>query len=269
MNKFSKWGVFAIVMLAVTTALISGIAYGIGDTAGNSGSGFNQGWANSGAVWKGNPVQVGGINAADGKITALATDGVNLAAVGFDGTGAVSNLQIVGNIANDGVDTSNPVKIGGIARNTWETAVSTAGDRVNASFDLYGRLRTIAGRESTTWSVKHTPAANTQATASKAAGAAGVKHVCTGYVWSLSSGAGAPTPELITIAIRDGATGAGTIIWEETVSLPATAGSSARGAVTGLYLVGTAATAMTIETDSAPGANVVASVSIMGESISN
>lgn len=179
-----------------------------------------------------------------------------------------AGLIVGGHVASDAADIGNPIKIGGIARNTWETAV-TAADRVNASFDLYGRLRTISGRESTTWSVKHTPAANNQATASKAAGAAGVKHVCTGYAWSLSSGAGAPTPELITIAIRDGATGAGTIIWEETVSLPATAGSSAGRVVTGLYLVGTTATAMTIETDSAPGANVVASVSMMGEDISN
>ena len=103
----------------------------------------------------------------------------------------------------------------------------------------------------------------------KAAGAAGVKHVCTGFSYSLSSGAGAPTPELITIAIRDGATGAGTIVWQQTVSLPATAGSHAEFGQTGLYLVGTAATAMTIETDSAPGANVVASVSIQGHDISN
>lgn len=179
-----------------------------------------------------------------------------------------AGLIVGGHVANDAADIGNPVKIGAIARNTWETAV-TAADRVNLSADLYGRLRVIAGRESTTWSVVHTPSANTQATASKAAGASGVKHVCTGYAWSLSSGAGAPTPELITIAIRDGATGAGTIIWQETVSLPATAGSNAGRVVAGLYLVGTAATAMTIETDSAPGANVVASVSMMGEDISN
>lgn len=181
---------------------------------------------------------------------------------------AKGGLVVSGHVASDAADVGNPVKVGAIARNTWETAV-TAADRVNLSADLYGRLRVIAGRESTTWSVVHTPSANTMATAAKAAGAAGVKHVCTGYSWSLSSGGGAPTPELITIAIRDGATGAGTIIWQETVSLPAVAGSNARGGMTGLYIPGTAATAMTIETDSAPGANVVASVSIMGEDISN
>lgn len=130
-----------------------------------------------------------------------------------------------------------------------------------------GQLRTSIAQDSASWSVVHTPSANAQATASKAAAGAGIKHVCKGYAWSLSSGAGAPTPELITIAIRDGATGAGTILWQETVSLPATAGSNAGRVVTGLYLVGTANTAMTIETDSAPGANVVASVSFFGEDI--
>lgn len=171
-----------------------------------------------------------------------------------------------GQVAHDAADSGNPVKIGAIGRATFETAASTAGDRVNVSADLYGRLRVVAGCEATAWTIKHTPAANNQATISKAA-VASTRHVARGYAWSLSSGAGAPTPELITIAIRDGATGAGTIIWEETVSLPATAGSSARGGMTGLYLVGTANTAMTIETDSAPGANVVASVSLWGESI--
>lgn len=179
---------------------------------------------------------------------------------------AKGGVVVAGHVAHDAADSGNPVKVGGRALATLPTAL-TASDRSDLLTDLYGRLHVTAGQRAESWSVKHTPAANTQATAAKAAGGAAVRHVCKGYAWSLSSGAGAPTPELITIAIRDGATGAGTIIWEETVSLPATAGSSARGSMSGLYLVGTANTAMTIETDSAPGANVVASVSIFGESI--
>lgn len=175
-----------------------------------------------------------------------------------------------GNVAHDAADSGNPVKIGAIGRATWEAAASTAADRVNLSADLYGRLRVNPGYAAAdAWSIVHAPAANTQATIGKAAGSASQRHVCTGFSWSLSSGAGAPTPELITITVRDGATGAGTIIWTETVSLPATAGSSARGSIAGLWLVGTAATAMTIETDSAPGANVVANVSLSGVTIPN
>lgn len=266
-DKYTTW-TWATFTALVLVALTSAIAYGIGDTAGNSGSGFNQGWANSGAVWKGNPVQVGGINAADGKVYALATDGVGLSAVGADGTGAVSNLQIVGNIAHDSADTSNPIKLGVKATSGWAPTV-TADDRANVSGDRYGRIRVEVGGAVDAWYIKHAPSANAQATISKAAGSAIERHVATGFSWSLSSGAGAPTPELITITIRDGATGAGTVMWTETVSLPATAGSSARGSMSGLWLVGSASTALTIETDSAPGANVVANVSLNGVTIPN
>mgnify|MGYP001566800462 CR=1 FL=1 len=220
------------------------------------------------AADSGNPVKVGGIGRATVETAAsTAADRVNAS---FTLEGRLRTEDASGYTAHDAADAGNPLKIGGIGRAIWETAASTAADRVNASFDLYGRLRTNPGYAAAdAWSTKHTGAANAQATISKAAGTASQRHVCTGYAWSLSSGAGAPTSELITIAIRDGATGAGTIIWEETVSLVATAGQSARGGMAGLWLVGTAATAMTIETDSAPGANVVGSVSISGVTIPN
>ena len=205
----------------------------------------------------------------DGESDALRLTSTGLLSVSVEAnTANGTDQEVVGNVAHDAADSGNPIKIGAIGRAVWETAASTAADRVNLSADLFGRLRVDAGYTAAdAWYIQHAPAANTQATISKAAGAAGVKHVATGFSWSLSSGAGAPTPELITITIRDGATGAGTVMWTETVSLPATAGSSARGGQSGLWLVGTAATALTIETDSAPGANVVANVSLQGVSI--
>lgn len=48
------------------------------------------------------------------------------------------NAQVVGNIANDSVDSGNPVKVGGQARTTNPTAVAD-GDRVNATFDKLGK----------------------------------------------------------------------------------------------------------------------------------
>lgn len=47
----------------------------------------------------------------------------------------------VGTVAHDAADTDNPVKIGGRADTTFQTAVAD-GDRVDALFDVYGHLRT-------------------------------------------------------------------------------------------------------------------------------
>src|SRR6266404_3761087 len=69
------------------------------------------------------------------------------------------------------------------------------------------------------WAQGHTPAAATQATTSKAAGAAGVCHVCTSVTCVISTVGTAQTAALVFV-LRDGATGAGTILWTVEVSLP-------------------------------------------------
>jgi hypothetical protein len=94
-----------------------------------------------------------------------------------------------------------------------------------------------------TWTVVNTPAAATQSTASKAAAAAGIRHICRGIHASIACGATAQTP--LRLVLRDGPTGTGTVIWSKKVSAPAN--SSVSIDVTGLCLVGTAATAMTLE----------------------
>lgn len=176
-------------------------------------------------------------------------------------------LFVGGQVAHDAADAGNPVKIGGIGRAAYETAASTAADRVNASFDLYGRLRVVPGyAEANAWAISNVAAANTAATVSKAAGSAAQRHVCTGFQVTMSS-LGAPTPEVIVFQIRDGATGAGTVIWSGSISLPAVAGTSTSCGLTGLWLVGTAATAMTIETAQGGGANDYISVNLQGVTI--
>lgn len=117
------------------------------------------------------------------------------------------------------------------------------------------------------WSVTHAPAVNTVATATKAAGAAGVRHVCTSISARLLGGVAAPAAIQGTLNLRDGATGAGTIIWSQTVVLAAAAGAKDEVSMSGLNIVGSAATAMTLEFVAAGGANTFESVSLTGYSV--
>jgi hypothetical protein len=58
------------------------------------------------------------------------------------GTNNVGEIDCVGNVADDAVDSGDPIKIGGYAVETDDTAppaVSAEGDRAQANFDLNGR----------------------------------------------------------------------------------------------------------------------------------
>lgn len=109
------------------------------------------------------------------------------------------------------------------------------------------------------WGIQQTPAVATQATISRAAGAAGVRHVAaTATVCIVATAAQAA----LAFNLRDGATGAGTILWS--VSLSAAAGTGQCVSSPPFNLVGTAATAMTLESSAAPAATNFASVSLTG-----
>lgn len=99
------------------------------------------------------------------------------------------------------------------------------------------------------WSVQSTPAVTTAPSATKAAGAAGVRHVATGALISLSAVA---AQTIIYFTLRDGATGAGTILWQIGVTAPA--GGNFNMAFPLPNLPGSAATAMTLELTNASGA---------------
>lgn len=121
-----------------------------------------------------------------------------------------------------------------------------------------GHLGIVTGP--TSWTAVHNPSTATQATIAKAAGGAGVKHVCTGIVATIATGTTAQTP--LSVYLRDGASGAGTIIATGTLSAPANSGGVL--ALLGLHIVGSANTAMTLEFS---GAGVTASlqaVTLMG-----
>lgn len=108
------------------------------------------------------------------------------------------------------------------------------------------------------WTISNNAGAGNQSTVSKAAGAAGVRHVLRSFFVSVQASV---TSAVTTINIRDGATGAGTVLW--TFMIETAANQSIPYGLSGLNIVGSAATAMTIE-QAAGVANLTAAVNASG-----
>lgn len=178
---------------------------------------------------------------------------------------SAGSVPVSGDVAHDAIDAGNPVKIGGKAAGALPTAVAAA-DRVDTYTDREGRL-VVRPWGAGDWTALHVPAVNTKATISKAAGAAGVRHVCTGLTVVLAGDTTAPAAAQLTVALRDGGTGAGTILWQAIITLPAVAGAMNGITRSGLNIRGSAATAMTLEFSAAGGANTFESVSFEGADI--
>lgn len=109
------------------------------------------------------------------------------------------------------------------------------------------------------WAINQAPAAATQATVTRAAAGAGVRHVCKSITVSIAAVA---AQGAITFNLRDGASGAGTILW--TVTLIAPAGNGRDVTIGNLNIVGSANTAMTLESAVAPAATNFATVAMTG-----
>lgn len=109
------------------------------------------------------------------------------------------------------------------------------------------------------WAIQAAPAAATQATASRASAGAGNRNVLRSVTVSVGAVA-AQAP--LGFVVRDGATGAGTIIWR--CMLGAAAGGCQTVTVSGLNIVGSEATAMTVESLVAPAATNFATVAASG-----
>ncbi len=115
------------------------------------------------------------------------------------------------------------------------------------------------------WSVTHSPAVNTQATITKAAGSAGVRHVITAISFTLCQDATGGTPFTGIVNLRDGASGAGTILATWNIGVVTAACSNSAFHMENLNIVGSAATAATLEfTSTAPGAHTLESVHLTG-----
>jgi hypothetical protein len=119
--------------------------------------------------------------------------------------------------------------------------------------------------KSSRWSVVSNPAVSNQATASIAA-EGGVRHVADCVAFSAASTT-APSLTALTVNLRDGATGAGTVIWSYQLAAANATGQNVTPFSTcGLNLVGTTNTALTLEF-SALLTNLVESVSLSGYNV--
>jgi len=149
----------------------------------------------------------------------------------------------------------------------WVRHKSTALTTFPASTTLTARNAVGAGlaEKSARWTVISNPAASSQATASIAAEAS-VRHVVDCVSFSAAAVV-APSLTALTVNVRDGATGAGTVIWTFQVVAPAATGQTVLPhSICGLNLVGTTNTAMTLEF-SALLTNLIESVSISGYNV--
>jgi hypothetical protein len=115
----------------------------------------------------------------------------------------------------------------------------------------------VATNPAVSWAIQHQPAAAAAATISRAA-VAGVRHVATSVTVCLTATA-AQTG--LAFNLRDGATGAGTILW--TVKLSGAASTNACVALP-VHIAGSPNTAMTLESASAPAATNFATVALTG-----
>lgn len=115
------------------------------------------------------------------------------------------------------------------------------------------------------WSITHVPAVGVVATITKAAGGAGVRHICTSIMAKVVV---AVTGSVVNnIYLRDGAAGAGTILWASGMIDTVQANSLAI-TLSNLNIIGTANTAMTLEFSSASAATNYQIVSLTGHSVS-
>ncbi len=108
------------------------------------------------------------------------------------------------------------------------------------------------------WADEHQPAAATQATISRAADVGG-RHVCRSVTVSVATGATASG--IITFNLRDGATGAGTILWSCKLSAAINGSDSIS---VPMNVIGTKNTAMTLESAGAGAATSELTVAITG-----
>jgi hypothetical protein len=127
-------------------------------------------------------------------------------------------------------------------------------------------VRTLAqGTASSVFTGVHVPVTNTQATVTQASAGAGKRNVCTGITVTLCAGTaavGAMVP--LTVALIDGVSGGTTYLWRDYINIPAVAGAVVTKILSGKWLVGSQATAMTLEFSAAGGANSFESVAFDG-----
>lgn len=173
----------------------------------------------------------------------LGTTPVSGTVTATQATAANFNAQVQGPAAAGAAVSGNPLMLGGSDGTNAQVRKVVSAANLAASpqvgIDLAEKGARIA--------VVSTPAVSNQATASVTAGGAGVVHVVD-CVWFSAGSTTAPALTQMTVNVRDGATGAGTVKSSWTLIIPATTGQNvAPFSVCGLNIPGTANTAMTVE----------------------
>jgi hypothetical protein len=235
---------------------------------GNTSGGFIQGPIADGVATAGNPVQIGGVDSSGVVQSALvdSTGGVTQASASSAQADAISNTQ------STPANNVTPFYY----RNTPLLFNSSTYDR-QRSADLGNYFTAVTltanasigaaiGEKGGRFSVVSTPAAGTMASASIAADATPMRHVGDCISFSATS-SGAAVATALTVDLRNGATGAGTIIWQFAIAskVAAAAGTQVVDPFTvcGLMLTTGGNTALTAEF-SAGVANTVQSISLSG-----
>lgn len=113
------------------------------------------------------------------------------------------------------------------------------------------------------WAVSSAPAAGSQATATRAAGGAGVRHIAAALDYGYGATAALAAAAQRLLNLRDGASGLGAVLNQLGIPVPAATIPAVNNTVEGRAYPGSAATAMTAEFDAAT-ANLFESVAVSG-----
>lgn len=176
-------------------------------------------------------------------------------------TSALGTTQNDGNTALVGMQ--SPLLWAGASNGNYEPQ----GGMVAALLDPTPTL--MAGRQAALvadfaeWSLTHTPAVGVRATSTRAS-VPNARHVCRSITATLSVAVADVAVAGVLVNLRDGATGAGTILWSDRLAIIDAAGGLAKVAISGLNIVGSLNTAMTLEFAAAPGAASFESVAWSG-----
>lgn len=183
------------------------------------------------------------VGAATGTAWPTAADGVPLHVI-TDPTTVGNQARVLA--VNDGAATVQTLQVQafelGFNGTAWDK-LRTGAAAVLANLSTLGALLV---NEPGRWSITHAPLVSIQATISRGAGGAGVRHVCKAITFGLSAGV-AIAAATVTVNLRDGATNAGTILKTWQFALPAATVFPIHVELSGLNIPGSAATAMTLE----------------------
>lgn len=140
----------------------------------------------------------------------------------------------------------------------WENVLTASAANLSLAASSGATLIAQPGH----WSINHTPAANTQATITRA-GTGANRHVCTSITATLI-GLAAAAEATVLVNLRDDVSGAGTILWSTRLLVTGTSGSETGITLSNLSILGSAGNAMTLEFAAAGGANTFSSVALTG-----